>query len=59
MTGKDQDSKRKKAEAMQGQAQRAETPYLRAMYQSIADQWSNLVDEVQDASKPAAPQEGQ
>lgn len=50
MTAKEPGPNRQKAEAMREQAQRAETPYLRAMYQSLADQWSHLVDEVEDAT---------
>lgn len=59
MTGKEPGPNRKKAEAMQEQAQRAETPYLRAMYQSLADKWSNLIDEVEDGANRSVPQEGQ
>lgn len=35
---------RRKADEMSTQAARAETAFLRHMYQSIADQWTRMAD---------------
>jgi hypothetical protein len=45
---------REKAAEMRAQAQRAETDFLRAMYQSIADDWSLHADDMEvDTLVPA------
>ena len=39
---------REKAAEMRRQAHRADTPYLRAMYHSIADAWDQKTEEADD-----------